>query len=237
MSHVPYVNESCPICQWVMSHMSMSHVSYADASCLNVLITEMTYSYLLKITKWMSKSKSKSFPTNISEIRMVSFAEYSLLYSALLQKRPMILRSLLIVSNKYEWNMNESRDSRHRCVGNDILVGNDWLVLWDMAQMYVNEEWSVHMRHDSSIYETWLIFIRDAMKSDQYTFTYGPGVSIWRAAIVLQWVCSCLVVAVWCSVLQCVAVCGSVLQCVAVSLLVSHFCSVLKCVAVCCSVW
>jgi len=33
----------------------------------------------------------------------VSFAEYSLFYSALLQKRPMILRSLLIVATPYEY--------------------------------------------------------------------------------------------------------------------------------------
>jgi len=29
-SHVPYANESCLICEWVMSHMGMSHVSYVN---------------------------------------------------------------------------------------------------------------------------------------------------------------------------------------------------------------
>ena len=37
-------------------------------------------------------------------IGIVSFAEYSLFYRALLQKRPVILRSLLIVATPYEYH-------------------------------------------------------------------------------------------------------------------------------------
>jgi len=35
----------------------------------------------------------------------VSFAEYSLFYRALLQKRPIILRSLLVIATSYEWDV------------------------------------------------------------------------------------------------------------------------------------
>ena len=34
MSHVSYTNESCLICEWVMSHIRTSHVSYVNESCL-----------------------------------------------------------------------------------------------------------------------------------------------------------------------------------------------------------
>ena len=33
VSHVPHVNESCPICERVMPHMWMGHVSYVNGSC------------------------------------------------------------------------------------------------------------------------------------------------------------------------------------------------------------
>jgi len=35
MSHVSHVNESCRTCEWVMSHMWMSHVSHVNESCLS----------------------------------------------------------------------------------------------------------------------------------------------------------------------------------------------------------
>jgi len=64
-----------------------------------------------------------------------SFAEYRLVYIALLQKRPMILRSLLIVATPYG-RLYTGRDS-------GILV-----------------TWLIRTRHDSSICETWLT-VRD----------------------------------------------------------------------------
>jgi len=33
MSHVAYMNESCPTCKWVMSHIWMSHVTHMNESC------------------------------------------------------------------------------------------------------------------------------------------------------------------------------------------------------------
>ena len=47
---------------------------------------------------WISKSKSKS-NTGLGSLNLkVSFAEFSLFYRALLQKRPVILRSLVVVA-------------------------------------------------------------------------------------------------------------------------------------------
>jgi len=33
MSHVPYVNESCPMCEWGMPHAWMSHGPYVNEAC------------------------------------------------------------------------------------------------------------------------------------------------------------------------------------------------------------
>ena len=52
----------------------------------------------------------------------VSFAEYRLFYRTLLQKRPIILRSLLIVATPYE--ETHSRNVYTKC----ILEGNGWQV-------------------------------------------------------------------------------------------------------------
>ena len=46
----------------------------------------------------------------------VSFAEYRLLYRALLQKRPMILRSLLIVATPYDQCYTTTQNMSHICI-------------------------------------------------------------------------------------------------------------------------
>jgi len=63
----------------------------------------------------------------------VTFAEYSLFYRALLQKRPIILRSLLIVATPYEGCCSQSatvRDITHFCVGRDSFLGGTWLFVY-----------------------------------------------------------------------------------------------------------
>jgi len=47
MSHVTYMNESCHIYEWVMSHIWMSHVTYMNESC-HIYEWVMSYIYILK---------------------------------------------------------------------------------------------------------------------------------------------------------------------------------------------
>jgi len=107
MGHVTYesvtwhMSESCHICmshvtyEWAMWHMNkschiwMSHVTYEWVTYGWVMSHDSTYVWYRVAT--ISRLLNKK----------VSFAEYSLFYRALLQKRPMFLGSLLIVATSY----------------------------------------------------------------------------------------------------------------------------------------
>jgi len=82
----------------------------------------------------------------------VSFAEYSLFYRAGLQKRPIILRSLLIVATPYTWDMT------HSYVWHASFICVTWLIhMCDLTDSYV---W-----HDSFMRVTWLIHMCDTTHS------------------------------------------------------------------------
>jgi len=63
----------------------------------------------------------RNFTCKRSSAHDTSFAEYSLFYRALLQKRPMILRSLLIVATPYLRNSTCKRSSAHDTSANTDL--------------------------------------------------------------------------------------------------------------------
>jgi len=139
----------------------------------------------------------------------VSFAEYHLFYRALLQKRPIILRSLLIVATPYK---DVKQEIVHTLLLEEFCVSKKWVMIMDRRQDWNATSESIPAGKGGP-------FAQDCYCA--------------RDLLLCQRSLCCSVlqrVAVCCSVLQCVAVCCSVLQCVAVC------CSVLQCVAVCCSV-
>ena len=75
----------------------------------------------------------------------VSFAEYRLFYRALLQKRPMILKSLLIVATPYMFATKELQDGLQRmCAHNakvHICMQYIYIYLYIYAYIYMH----VHM--------------------------------------------------------------------------------------------
>ena len=72
----------------------------------------------------------------------VSFAEYSLFYRALLQKRPVISRSLVIIVTPYHKGIH------HLC---DVCLYMKWLI------HFCNAIGSIHMWHDIFVHLTWAI--------------------------------------------------------------------------------
>jgi len=92
MSHVSHMNALCLTYEWLASHIWMSDVSHMNESCL-------TYEWVMSHI-WMSHVSHMTHPCRFTRasryaLRLVgslksevSFAEYSLFYRALLQKRP-----------------------------------------------------------------------------------------------------------------------------------------------------
>ena len=139
----------------------------------------------------------------------VSFAEYRLFYRALLQKRPINLRSLLIVAAPYL-----SMGRRSRCRGQR--VGSS-------CSCHRARLWAACVPKSGCC-----SVLQCVAMSCSVLHCVAVCCSVLQCAAVC---CSALqCVAVCCSVLLCAAVCYSVLQCATVC------CRALQCVAVCCSV-
>jgi len=74
-------------CEWVTSHTS------SGISCRHRLTCDMTHSHVTSQTEWRRMNDS----CDIAD--WMTYSEYRLFYRALLQKRPIILRSLLIMND------------------------------------------------------------------------------------------------------------------------------------------
>jgi len=152
--HVTHMNKSCHTYEWVMTHM--------NASCLWV---EWGTSRI-----WTSESRDEwviihmrirhvAYPNEpchrygvapISRLLklQVSVAEYSLFYRALLQKRPIILRSLLIVATLYEWIVSHIWTSHDTCECDmslswmsNVTHMKKWLIRWMCHNTQANDMW------------------------------------------------------------------------------------------------
>jgi len=130
MSHVVHINKSRRTYEWVMSHIRMDPVAHINELCrrYKLVTSHMRISHVAHMNQ--SRHVRHSMPASMSHtnasylpyewvmphlwtrhmgwLRLVgflklyvSFAEYSLFYRSFLQKRPTILRSLLIVANPY----------------------------------------------------------------------------------------------------------------------------------------
>ena len=149
----------------------------------------------------------------------------------ILQKRPIILRSLLIVATPY-W---ESEVFSGNQSFPDIFISGGTRFCW--LSVLVDMGW---LRLVGSL-QLSVSFAKEPYERD-YTLHKRP--IVWRSLLIeATWlfVLLCLrvlqCVAVSCSVLQCLAVSWPpVLVCLRVSACVCVCCSVLQCVAVCCSV-
>ena len=113
MSHVTHMNESCHTHEWVVSHTWMSRATHMNESC-------HTHEYVMSETGMGWLRLVGSFKSH------VSFAEYSLFYRALLQKRPIIWRSLLIVATPY---FAQSRVKSHIGMSHVTRMNESWLLI------------------------------------------------------------------------------------------------------------
>jgi len=93
-----------------MSHAVTSKRVYSDVSLVDISITAWTFIAVwinqICITVWNHQVRSSSTIMGwlwlVGSLKIyASFAEYSLFYRALLQQRPVSLRSLLIVATPY----------------------------------------------------------------------------------------------------------------------------------------
>ena len=90
MSHVAHMNESCRTREWVMSHAWMSHVTHKSVI---LHIKESCHAWMSRVMGWLRLVGSFKL--------YVSFAKEPYERDYFLQKKPMILRSLLTVATPY----------------------------------------------------------------------------------------------------------------------------------------
>jgi len=131
----------------------------------------------------------------------VSFAEYSLFYRALLQLRPLILRSLLIVATPYHFKepANRSRPIA-TCTPYQQNVSHQHGFRGCGSISGMCRGWGISILSVQYVISSTCTPCKHVDKSWHLDTCVSRGV--------LQYFAMC------CSVLQCVAVCCSVLQCV-----------------------
>jgi len=118
MSHIwmSHINESCCTHEHGTSHIWTSHVAHMNESRrtyervrLRVGMSHVTCDMWhvtcdMSHVTWLTHMDDTGWLRLVGSLKLqVSFAEYSLFYRALLQKRPIILRSLLIVASPYTY--------------------------------------------------------------------------------------------------------------------------------------
>jgi len=141
VSHVTQTSESCIWGTWLV-HMTPS--SFVPSSVKRALYTVCSLFPLY----WL-----------VGSLKLyVSFAEYSLFYEALLQKWPVIFRSLLIVATLYPLLSNE-------CY---ILSVRFFLLIWlshthtsSLSLVYIWDMTHLYEPHDSFVWGTWHIHTWD----------------------------------------------------------------------------
>jgi len=133
------MNESCHTNDWAMAHIWMSHVTHMNVTWRTHMSRCGSISCL--IMGWLQLVGSVKL--------QVSFAEYSLFYRALLQKRPIILSILLTEATpQHAYLFMCKIQSEQRTVG-----------MRDVTHPYVT--WLIHICDMTHLYVTWLIGIRD----------------------------------------------------------------------------
>ena len=108
MSHGTHMNESCHIYEWVMSHAWMIHVTQMNESC-HTYDWVMSYLTYLSDMGWLRLEGSSKL--------QVSFAKEPYKRDYIVQKRPIILGSLLIVATPYYIDecVTHMNESCHTC--------------------------------------------------------------------------------------------------------------------------
>jgi len=148
MSHVTHMNESCHTYAWVMSHICMSHIALMNESRHTYKPVMLHYSWVMVYTlhfsytvgthrgwlRWVASLKSQ-----------VSFAKEPYKRDDILQKRPILWSSLLIVATPWDIithkfsrmnvQMSHTRQISHmgwlRLVGSFIIRIHAWELRYD----------------------------------------------------------------------------------------------------------
>ena len=134
MSHVTHMNESCRTYEWVRSHMRMSQVTHVNESCHTCewVRSHVWMSHVTRVNEsrhtceWVVSQIDSCKGQCHSIILHVSFTKEPYNKDHILQKRPIILRSLLIVATP---QLQMTGAEGHMCVS-----------LYDMSHVtHVNE--------------------------------------------------------------------------------------------------
>ena len=129
MSHVwmsfdSHIYESCPTPAGIMSHIWMSHVSHLNDS-------RLAYESIIEWLRLVGSLKVQ-----------VSLAEYRLFYRALLQKRPIISRSLLVLAAPYVLD-----GMAH--ITNEQVMSHVWMShVWHTKDSYLIFGWLMCHTHE-----------------------------------------------------------------------------------------
>jgi len=129
MSHVTHMNESCRTYEWVMLHIWMRHVTHMSESCHTCVPWPI---HLAMNMGWLRLVGSLKL--------YVSFAKDPYKRDDILQQRPIIWRSLLIVATLY----HELATTYHE------LVMDYWS--WHTYEYVMAHRWT---RHGTLMHESW----------------------------------------------------------------------------------
>jgi len=125
--HVTHMNASCHTYKRVMSLIRTTHVTHSHESrhTYEQVKSHIWMGHDMGWLRWVGSLKLQVF-----------FAEYSLFYRALLKKRPIILRSLLIVATPYERGHDMGHAMKYRSLLQNIV---SFIGLFCKRDLYFSE--------------------------------------------------------------------------------------------------
>jgi len=137
---------------------------------LSVQITPRANGYLGGCLSWCQQSAPRETHTWVGSLKsQVSFAEYSLFYRALLQKRPIIWRSLPIIATKTRWILHLGLLSGG-CACESVIHMYMWVYvcIYTYVYVYMCMYVCIHIQHASIIAPGFIVWGLCMWISDTY---------------------------------------------------------------------
>jgi len=222
MNHVPHMRAPCHTYEWAMSHICMSHVTHMnESSSLFAHVNEWVMSHI-----WINHETC-----HIGWLRLVvslklyvSFAGYIFFYRALLQKRPIILRSQLIVATPYQSIMLHKWMSHITQRLSKLWKSNSMVILYSKfwSELTFENFYQVHIHSIVVAYIMFYSWRHPSLCVCKWEWVW-VWVWVWVCVCVCACACVCVCVCLWC-VFVCVCACLCVFVCVWGRVCVFHFC-------------